>query len=89
VRVGNYKETVGVLEYANLPPITYIVIGVLGFILIVVVISAVLIYRRVRNRNQKKIVQIMTEMQDIEQNAMRMNQEGQFYCLLQTCFSHQ
>ncbi|XP_048741622.2 plexin-A4-like isoform X2 [Ostrea edulis] len=75
VRVGNLKQTVGVLEYTNLLPVMYIVIGVLGFLLIVIIIAAVLIHRKMRTRNQKKIVEIMTEMQDIEQNTIRMNQE--------------
>ncbi|XP_062602005.1 plexin-A2-like isoform X2 [Saccostrea cucullata] len=75
VHVGNARQIVGIIEYANEFQITIIIIVVLVVILVAFSIGAVLGVRRVRTRNQLKIAQIMTEMQDLEQNTMRMHQE--------------
>lgn len=77
VKVGYAKQIVGIVEYANELPITIIIIVVLGVLLVGIVVGAILVYKKVKARNQLKIEEIMTEMHDLEQNTMRMNQEGQ------------
>lgn len=64
------------MEYATETQITIIIIVVLGVLLIGCVVVAVLMLRRNRVRNARKIEKFMTEMHELEQNTMRINQEG-------------
>lgn len=64
------------MEYATETQITIIIIVVLVVLLIVIVVFAVLMLRRNRVRNAQKIEKFMTEMHELEQNTMRINQEG-------------
>uniref|UniRef100_A0A8W8LTF4 Sema domain-containing protein n=1 Tax=Magallana gigas TaxID=29159 RepID=A0A8W8LTF4_MAGGI len=75
VKVGNANQIVGVMEYATETQITIIIIVVLVVLLIGIVVFAVLMLRRNRVRNARKIEKFMTEMHELEQNTMRINQE--------------
>lgn len=64
------------MEYATQTKITIIIIVVLSVSLIVIVVIAFVVHRRNRQRNARKIERFMTEMHELEQNTMRINQEG-------------
>ena len=53
-----------------------IIIVVLCAVLIIGGMVAFLSYRRIKKRQKMKIDQFMTEMHDLEQNTMRINQDG-------------
>ena len=76
VHVGYSKQIVGIIEYASEFNIMIIIIVVLCAVLIIGGMVAFLSYRRIKKRQKMKIDQFMTEMHDLEQNTMRINQDG-------------
>lgn len=76
VKVGNMRQTIGIIEYSSQVSSTIVIIFVVSVLIIValVVLVAVMIHRRNQVRKTRMIVNITKEMHDLKKDTTRIIQ---------------